>query len=393
MPRAMQRILVVATALCVATPALVQSAARRPLPFSDGGWALIGDSTAIDTVDGREAVRMQTGRASRRDVRLEDGTIDVDVRVTTRRSFVYVGFRMQDDENHEEFYLRPHKSLLPDAVQYAPVDQGQSAWQLHYGVDGTAAPEIVPNVWTHLRIVLAGRRAAFFLGDTVTPILVVPRLARAPVAGSLALYAFLPAGTPGHGPIAWFSNVRVSPGTIPYAFGPAAPEPALAPGVVAEWSVGTPFTPPDTIVTVLSPALLGRAGRVRAGPGGLVNLARDVGMPLAPGPNGTRVRAARGAAVVARLRITAASAGVRRLDLGFSDAATVFLDGRPLLYRDDSYDYEHRRDGLMGLGQAVVFLPLHAGPNELAVVVVDRFGGWGLMGRVPDARGLRIEPP
>jgi hypothetical protein len=366
--------------------------AQRALPFDDG-WTLTGDSTAVETVDGRQALRLTTGRATRRDVRLEDGTIDVDVKVTRRRSFVYVGFRMVDDENHEEFYLRPHKSLLPDAVQYAPVDQGQSAWQLHHGPGGTAAPEIAPNVWTRLRVVLSGRRAAVFLGDTTKPVLLIPRLARDPAPGYLALYAFLPAETPGAGPIAWFSNVRVSPGAVPYAFGPEVPDSTPPAGLIRAWSVGRPFSPPDSLVTALAPERLADATRVEAGPGGLVNLARQVGMPLVAGPNGTRVRASRGAAAVARVRIVAERAGVRRLDLGFSDAATVFLNGVPLVYRDDSYDYPRRRDGLIMLGQAVVYLPLRAGANDLAVLVADRFGGWGLMGRLPDARGVRVEVP
>ena len=44
----------------------------------------------------------------------------MDVKVTRRRSFVYVTFRMEDEQEYEELYLRPHKSGLPDAVQYAP---------------------------------------------------------------------------------------------------------------------------------------------------------------------------------------------------------------------------------------------------------------------------------
>jgi hypothetical protein len=96
---------------------------------------------------------------------------------------------------------------------------------------------------------------------------------------------------------------------------------------------------------------------------------------------------------VARVRVVAERAGVRRLDLGFSDEATVFLNGVPLAHRDDSYDFQRRRDGLIMLGQAVVYLPLRAGANDLAVLVADRFGGWGLMGRLPDARGLRVEVP
>jgi hypothetical protein len=35
---------------------------------------------------------------------------------------------------------------------------------------------------------------------------------------------------------------------------------------------------------------------------------------------------------------------------------------------------------------------LTAGDNELAVIVADAFGGWGLMGRFPDPAGLELSP-
>ena len=42
------------------------------------------------------------------------------------------------DGENEEIYLRPHKTNLPDAIQYAPVFRGQSAWQLYHGPGNTA---------------------------------------------------------------------------------------------------------------------------------------------------------------------------------------------------------------------------------------------------------------
>jgi hypothetical protein len=98
------------------------------------------------------------------------------------------------------------------------------------------------------------------------------------------------------------------------------------------------------------------------------------------------------AGIVATLLITAESAGPRRFELGFSDIATVFLNGRPLARLDASYSYEGRREGVIGFNQSTLFLPLERGPNELTVVVTDSFGGWGLMGRFPDMRGLLVSP-
>jgi hypothetical protein len=79
------------------------------------------------------------------------------------------------------------------------------------------------------------------------------------------------------------------------------------------------------------------------------------------------------------------------LDLGFSDIATVFLNGAPLFTGDDSYAFDRpRREGLIGFDQARIYLPLKRGDNELAVLVRDSFGGWGLMGRLAEARGITM---
>src|SRR6185503_11019727 len=166
---------------------------------------------AAERFEGRDTVRIDTGWAVRPDAALQDGTIDFDVRLTRRRSFVYVAFRMAGERELEEMYLRPHKSSLPDAVQYAPVYQGQSAWQLYHGPGGTAAVPFEPGAWTHVRVVLSGRRAALFVGDMAQPVLAVPRLGHEPRAGGIALRSFVPAGTAGTEHAARFASVVVRP--------------------------------------------------------------------------------------------------------------------------------------------------------------------------------------
>lgn len=375
----------IAWGLVVATLAL-PAAAEQALPLTDAAWELNGPGVARERHDGRDVLSVENGIASRRDVALQDGTIDLDVQLTRRRSFVYVMFRMAGDREHEEVYLRPHKSGLPDAVQYAPVFQGSSAWQLFHGPGATAAAAFEPGAWTPVRLVLRGERAALFVGDLAKPALVVPRLARTPVAGSLALRAFAPPGS-GAGPVARFANVRITPGTPAFDFaGDAAGADTPEPNAVRAWSVSRAFAvPKDTPAPPALPeaAVLGAFARVEAEPGGRVVLHRHVALPTPE---------TRAVAAVARVRVRAAAAGIRRLDLGFSDAATVFLNGRPILHSDAHYSYDApRQEGLMHYGQASVFLPLDAGWNELSVLVSDGFGGWGLMGRFLDAAGLEID--
>jgi hypothetical protein len=385
--------------LVVAGGARLASAQPQSLPLLDGGWELKGPSVKLERYDGRDVLSVENGVAYRRDVRLQDGTVDFDVQITRRRSFVYLMFRMADDREYEDFYLRPHKSSLPDAIQYAPVYQGASAWQLYHGPGATAAVTFEPGAWTHVRLVLSGAKAAVFVGDLGKPALVIPRLARTAASGYLALRAFAPPGS-GSGPVARFANVSIQPGASPFDFSsgkrddapdqtaPSAPATGLRhPGSVRAWSVSRAFAVPKDVAEPSLPAhdVLRSFQRIETLPSGLVELHRYVKLPSAD---------TREAAAVARVRVRAEAAGLRRLDLGFSDVATVFLNGRPLFRADAHYSYDNpRQEGLIHYGQATVFLPLEKGDNDLAVLVSDDFGGWGLMGRFADTTGLEVTAP
>ena len=377
------------TGLTIAMLALAQTASDRPLPF-DKAWEL-GDGTTIAKEDGRDVLQTRTGFAHRRDVKFLDGTIDFEVQVTRGRSFVYVNFRAQAEGEHEEFYLRPHKSSLPDALQYAPAWQGRSAWQLYHGPGGTAAIAFQPGVWTRGRIVLQGEHAALFLGDLSKPALLVPKLGREPRAGFISLGSSVPAGTPGSGPAAKFANVVLKPDVVGFDFGAAiaAQKAATAPAavantqVIASWDVSMPFVPkPDDGAALPGPKVTGEFKRLATEESGLLQFYRH--LPVAA--------ETRTAAAVARVRLKAASAGTCTLDLGFSDIATVFVNGRPQARLDASYSFDRpRREGLIGFDQARLFLPLQAGDNELSILLTDSFGGWGLMARTVGCNGVTVE--
>ena len=362
------------------------SAQVGPLAF-DAGWRLEGDGIRVVTDGSRQILEIENGVAHRPDASFTDGTIDLEVQLGDRRSFVYVEFRIGGDGDREEFYLRPHKSNLPDAVQYAPVWQGRSAWQLYHGQGGTAPAGFTAGQWMPVRVVVRGRHAAIFIGDMTTPALVVPRLAREPQAGHIALRGFIPAGTPGTAPAVRFANVRVSrevsfdfDGALQAAEA-AAPVDGL---VIRSWSVSRAFVPEPYgagLPAVPAGTVTGAFAPLETEKGGLLSLHRHVKVA----PNSPTTSA------VAKTTVRAARAGVYTLDLGFSDIATVFVNGVPVFTGDASYAFDRpRREGLIGYDQARLYLPLKEGENELAVLVSDAFGGWGLMGRFVAATGLTL---
>jgi hypothetical protein len=62
----------------------------------------------------------------------------------------------------------------------------------------------------------------------------------------------------------------------------------------------------------------------------------------------------------------------------------------PLYRGDDSYrSRDYRFLGSIGWFDTV-YLPLHAGQNELVLAISESFGGWGVQARFPDAAALRF---
>jgi hypothetical protein len=355
----------------------------RQIPL-DSGWTLSGEGTRIEDHRGAPSIKIRTGRAIRRDVALQDGTIEFDMSVTPHRSFVYLQFRMEDDANYEEIYFRPHKSSLPDAVQYAPVWNSESNWQLYHGKTGTAAVPLARDEWIRVRLVLAGQRAAVFVGAEPTPDMVV-RLARPPRAGYIALRSFVPAGGAPDGVVAaTFANVTVRDGHVPYDFGPPVRDTTAA-GLVTRWQISPAFATAPGAVTRLPDSILASRARwqsIAAEPNGIAVMGRHVKRPAPQ------------SAVIARLVLRATADGVQRMDLGYSDYVTVFANGRPLFAGDAHYSFdEPRQEGVIGLFQSMVWLPVVRGDNEILLAVADGFGGWGLTARLEPTAGISVVPP
>lgn len=373
--------------LVVLSSALVTTAAAAQTPteigFSGARWEIAGANTVVERYHGREALRIRTGRATRRDARLEDGTIEFDMEVTPHRAFVYLRFRMESDTEYEDLYFRSHKSELPDAVQYTPVFQGASNWQLYHMEGYTAAAPLPPGAWIHVRVVLSGPWAAVFVGDTEEPQMVT-RLARDPAPGYIALRGFAPAGgSPDDTYVATFANVVVRPGEVAYDFSNASAGNLAPAGTIASWSASRPFdAEPGTIETLPQGVLNGGGWTdVPTDHTGLAVFGRYIRLP-------NRMRRP---AALARVRISAESAATRRFNFGYSDDVSVFLNGRLIFAADDSYLFNFpRRQGLIGLHQATLYLPLEPGENELILAISDVFGGWGVMGQIPDRAGISV---
>jgi len=362
--------------LCIAAT-LAQSQA---VPPDSPRWDFQGQAKAAEYL-GRKCVLVDGGAAVLKDVELRDGVIDADVATPATRGFFGFLFRMIDEgATAEEVYLRQHKSGAADAMQYTPVLNTGRNWQIYNGPGFTAAVDIPRNEWFHLRLVVTGAQAKLYVKDMNSPALDMTDLKSGVRKGAVAIYSLTGA--------TYFSNVDVRPT-------PDTPWrrqwPAMPPDVLTRWSISPSL---DALARDLERPLSAPEAAsmtwkdVEAEPPGFVVLYRYL---EAPHPRvtfqsdfSTRLQPQPGMKMVyARTSIDADRDEVRKLEIGYSDDVSVFLNGQ-ILYRGRSAQ-GFRDPGFLGIVNPendAVYLPLKKGRNELMLAVSELGGGWGFICRL-----------
>ena len=360
------------------------SRAQQPLavPPDSLRWDLQGEAKLAE-YQGRKCLLIDGGAAVLKDFEMRDGVIDVDIATPAIRGFFGFDVRIDGDgANYEEIYLRQHKSGLPDAMQYTPVLHTGRNWQLYNGPGFTGAVDIPKGVWFHLRLEVTGAQAKLYVKDMDKPALVMNDLKSGVQKGQLALFT-LTGET-------YFSNfeVRTTPDAPWQRHLPAMPA-----NVLTKWSISPSY---DALQRNLERPLSGSESAgiqwqdVEAEPPGFVVLYR---YRQAPHPRvtfqsdfATRLQPQPGMkALYARTTIDSGRDQVKKLEIGYSDDVSVFLNGQ-ILYRGRSAQ-GFRDPGFLGIinpENDAVYLPLKKGSNELILALSELGGGWGFICRLAD---------
>jgi len=343
-------------------------------------WNLEGEARPAE-YQGRKSLFLNGGAATLKDLEMRDGVVDVDVATPASRGFFGIQFRI-DGNNAEWVYLRQHKSGAPDAMQYTPVLNTGLNWQIYNGPGFTGAVEIPKDVWFHLRLAVTGAQAKFYVQDMDHPALVINDLKTGIQKGQVAL-AVLTGAT-------YFSNfeLRITP-DVTWERRPAP----MPPGTLTRWSLSPAYDalarnlehPLSTAESALiswqeveaEPPGFVVLYRYRDAPHPRVTFANDFSKRLEPQP-GMKV-------LYARTNIDSDRAQVKKLEIGYSDDVSVFLNGQ-ILFRGRSA--QNFRDpaflGIMNPENDAVYLPLKQGHNELMLAVSELGGGWGFVCRLAD---------
>ena len=326
-----------------------------PVSLDDPRWKVEAKESRVERYQGRDALFIREGVAWLDGVSFQDGTVEFDIAMPAEAGFHGLAFRVQDGENYEHVYLRPHLSGQPDAVQYQPIFNGVSGWQIYSDARYVQKATFVPDRWMHVKAAFRGRQLDLSVDGQP---LVFSDLVRPPARGKIGFVTFLASVR--------FANVIVRPNAFESDGGVAAKAPDAIPGIVEHWRVSTAFAEGQFPATGLQWDSTDATVR------GIANLAT------------LRKRDKTNNTVIAAVTLHAQKAGPVRVRFGFSDRVVVYLNGRPLYRGNDAFQTrDYRFLGTVGLFDELV-LPLNRGDNDLRFAVSEDFGGWAITAQILD---------
>jgi NADH:ubiquinone oxidoreductase subunit len=354
------------------------------VPADSPRWDLQGQAKVTE-YQGRKCLMLDGGAAILKDFEMRDGVIDVDVATPAKRGFVGFDFRIDKDSlNYEEVYFRQHESGLPDALQYTPVLNSGRNWQIYNGPGFTAGANIPKGEWFHMRLEVTGAQAKLYVKDMDKdkPALVMDDLKSGVQKGQIALYDLIGETC--------FSNFELQ----------TTPDepwqrhlPPMPPNALTKWSLSPsydglarnlerPLTPAESDAIQWQDVEAEPPGfvvlyRYRQAPHPMVTFQGDFSKRLEPQP-GIKV-------IYARTTIQSDRDQVKKLEIGYSDDVSVFLNGK-ILYRGRSAQgfRDPRFLGIINPENDAVYLALKKGSNELMLAVSELGGGWGFICRLAD---------
>ena len=291
-------------------------------------------------IKGKAALWLENGNARLKDTEFENGIIDFDISFEQARKFVGVHFRIADEKNYEEFYLRAHQSGNPDATQYTPVINGNAGWQLYHGEGHSKAYRYNFGEWIHIRLVIAGDQMEVFINDMSQPFLHVFDLKRPQASGQIGFGTFLGS--------AYYANFSLQKMDNPPMKSDRRPLPPIAQGTLTGWQVSKAF--PERSLAGINALedlpVWQESGwsSIEQEYSGLINLSQV--SSLSPETN----------SVLAKMELYSDSKQIKKLDFGYSDRVVVFVNGEIQYAGQKNFrSRDYRYLGTIGYFDSLIF--------------------------------------
>jgi hypothetical protein len=308
-----------------------------------------------------------------KDLNFTDGTIEYDMEPLDPR-FTSFYFRWKDSKESESFYFRTGRAGNPqaiDAIQYAPFIDGVNLWDMLFHYQTNA--DFKKDEWNHVKLVISGKQMRAYVNDTLHAALEVPMLEGNVTTGTLAF----------DGKVI-ISNLKVKHNSVEGLVPEAGIDPLSSdPRYLRKWMVSAPLETAKGIdfSDDYVPNAATKWEDITAERRGLINLTRKFGKT-----EGRRI-------VWLKTTIHSDRMQDKMLRFGFSDEVWVIINNNPLYIDKNLYNTPMAKqpDGRCSIENTSFRVPLKEGDNQLIVGVSNNFYGWGIVARLDNLDGLKIE--
>lgn len=331
------------------------------VPMLESNWN-VPEGAVFEKFDNRETLVLTSGRATVKNQEFSNGTIEVDIYSNSVRSFAGITFRKRND-NMEEVYMRMHKSNQVDAIQYTPIFNDESNWQLYR--EYQARVSFKNAGWNSLRIEINNGTAVVFANNE--EVLTIDNLRTDQNTGEIGLFALFTNR---------FSNFRfVKKDAID---APLATESnAVDPNVIKQWKISNAKAY-NGQQQEFNDFLKEEYTTVQTEESGLLPISKYVKKYVSGNFQDNQQDY-----IVALTSIESDSDQTKLFSFDYSDKIIVYLNGKAVFKGDNSF----RAKGIQYMGHIAInanklLLPLKKGINTIHCVVIEKANGWGLIAKL-----------
>lgn len=330
--------------------------------MDESNW-IIPENAEFQLFDNRKTLLLKGKRATVKDLQFENGSIEVDVYANAQRSFAGITFRKQND-NMDEVYMRMHKTTQVDAVQYTPIFNNESNWQLYR--EYQAKVEFKREGWNTLRLEIANQMADVYINNE--KVLTIDHLRSENPAGQVGLFALFSNR---------FSNFRVTPKDKIEPITLPSTSNDLDETIITQWQItkAKVFDSDQLDYDEFSNEIYTTVNTEKSG---LLPISKYVKKT-----SSGNFEQNKDDYIVAKTTINSGQNETRLFSFDYSDRILIFLNGELMFKGNNSF----RTKGVQYMGHLdidsnLLYLPVKKGINTIHCVIIDKANGWGLMGKL-----------
>lgn len=327
----------------------------------NANWILPKEAT-FERFDNRETLLLNGGRATVKNQSFTNGTIEVDVYANSIRSFAGITFRKQNG-NMEEVYMRMHKSNQADAIQYTPILNNESNWQLYKEYQ---AKVLFKNTgWNTLRLEVNNKSAEVFVNDE--KVMSIDHLRIDHNKGEIGIFSLFTNR---------FSNFKIIHREALKDAEKRDNKP-IVPNVITEWEI-TNARPYKEHSVRVDDFLKEEYTVVTTEASGLLPFSKYIKKTSSGGFEENEENY-----TVATTTVLADTNETRLFSFDYSDKIIVYLNGKAIFKGNNAFMSKGvQYMGHIDINANKLYLKLEKGKNMIHCLVIDKANGWGLIAKL-----------